>query len=97
MHYGLSIGIIRGSQSLVITVKIIVSLAISKMIILFHFSPSMVTGVSALARHTGQDESIATSHLFQRYSLNLMRGNAAMMTTRIPDDDFPQAQIDGVA
>ena len=54
MHYGLSIGIIRGSQSLVITVKIIVSLAISKMIILFHFSPSMVTGVFALARHTGR-------------------------------------------
>ena len=52
---------------------------------------------TALARHTGQDESIATSHLFQRYSLNLMRGNAAMMTTRSPDDDFPQAQIDGVA
>ena len=52
---------------------------------------------AALARHTGQDESIATSHLFQRFSLNLMRGNAAMMTTRIPDDDFPQAQIDGVA
>ena len=52
---------------------------------------------AALARQTGQDESIATSHLFQRYSLNLMRGNAAMMTTRIPDDDFPQAQIDGVA
>ena len=96
MHYGLSIGIIRGSQSLVITVKIIVSLAISKMIILFHLV-SMVTGVPALARHTGQDESIATSHLFQRYSLNLMRGNAAMMTTRSPDDDFPQAQIDGVA
>ena len=52
---------------------------------------------AALARHTGQDKSIATSHLFQRYSLNLMRGNAAMMTTRNPDDDFPQAQIDGVA
>ena len=52
---------------------------------------------AALARHTGQEESVTTSHLFQRFSLNLMRGNAGMMTTRIPEDDFPQAQVDGVA
>ena len=41
---------------------------------------------AALAGHTGQEES-----------LNLMRGNAGMMTTRSPVDDFPQAQVDGVA
>ena len=52
---------------------------------------------AALARHTGQEESVTTSHLFQRFSLNLMRGNAGMMTTRSPVDDFPQAQVDGVA
>ena len=50
---------------------------------------------AALARHTGQEEQTATSHLFQRLSLNLMRGNAAMLTTRGPDDDIPEARVDG--
>jgi len=52
---------------------------------------------AALARHTGQLESTTTSHLFQRFSLNLMRGNSVMLTTRAPNDDFPQAQVDGEA
>ena len=28
-------------------------------------------------------------------TLNLMRGNAAMLTTRGPDDDIPEARVDG--
>ena len=52
---------------------------------------------AALARHTGQEESTTTSHLFQRFSLNLMRGNSMMLTTRVPHEDFPQAQVDGAA
>ena len=48
---------------------------------------------AALARHTGQEESTTTSHLFPRFSLNLMRGNSVMMTTRVPHEDFPQAQV----
>ena len=51
---------------------------------------------AALARQTGQDESIATSHLFQRYSLNLMRGNAALVMTRKPDSDLAPAEVDGI-
>ena len=53
--------------------------------------------VAALARHTGQEESTTTSHLFKRFSLNLMRGNSMMLTTRVPHEDFPQAQVDGAA
>ena len=52
---------------------------------------------AALARHTGQEESTTTSHLFKRFSLNLMRGNSVMLTTRVPHEDFPQAQVDGAA
>ena len=43
---------------------------------------------AALARHTSQQESISTSHLFQRYSLNLMRGNSAMLSVGGNSDNF---------
>ena len=41
---------------------------------------------SALARHNGQAESKAVSHFIQRISMYLMRGHAAMMVSRRPDD-----------
>ena len=34
---------------------------------------------SLLARHTGEDESTTTKHLFQQLSIALVKGNAALM------------------
>ena len=39
----------------------------------------------ALARSTGQLDSEVVSHLFQRLSVLLMRGNALLLINRIPD------------
>ena len=50
----------------------------------------------AVARHQGSDERVATRQLFQRLSLTLMRGNAALVTSRRPEDDFAAPFIDGV-
>ena len=33
---------------------------------------------SALGRHTGQEEEEATSHLFKKLSILLMKGNSAL-------------------
>ena len=41
---------------------------------------------SALARHTGEEESTTTSRLFQRLSICLMRGNAALFNNRCPPE-----------
>ena len=49
---------------------------------------------SALARQTGQEESVAIGHLFQRLSVLLVRGNAALFLNRIPS--FPDSEIDGM-
>ena len=51
---------------------------------------------AALARHGGTDERETTSQLFQRISLHLQRGNAALLTSRRPEADFPGAEIDGI-
>ena len=51
---------------------------------------------AALARHSGTDERETTSQLFQRVSLHLQRGNAALLTSRRPEADFPGAKIDGI-
>ena len=51
---------------------------------------------SALARQQGSDEQVATKHLFQRLSLTLMRGNAALILGRRPDGDVANAEVDGV-
>ena len=40
---------------------------------------------SAMAPQTGQEESDVKRHLFQRLSLCLMKGNAAILANRIPD------------
>ena len=44
---------------------------------------------SALARHSGDDEGITTSRLFQKLSICLMRGNAALFNNRCPSDQLP--------
>ena len=51
---------------------------------------------AAAGRHQGSDEGVATRQLIQRLSLNLMRGNAALMIGRRPDDDFASSVVDGV-
>ena len=51
---------------------------------------------AAVGRQQGSDERVATRQLFQRLSLTLMRGNAALLTGRRPDDDFAAAAVDGV-
>ena len=39
---------------------------------------------SALARHTGEDEGGTVRQCFTRLSLLLMKGNAAILSNRIP-------------
>ena len=51
---------------------------------------------AAVARHQGSDERVATRQLFQRLSLTLMRGNAALILGRKPDSDFAAPEVDGV-
>ena len=51
---------------------------------------------AALSRHQGIEENIAIEQLFQRMSLTLMRGNAALMMSRRPDSDLAAPEIDGV-
>ena len=41
---------------------------------------------SALARHTGEEESSTTARLFLRHSVSLMRGNAALFNNRSPSE-----------
>ena len=48
---------------------------------------------AALGRHTGQDEGEAISHFFQRLSILLVKGNAALFINRVPDP--PDSIIDG--
>ena len=40
---------------------------------------------AALARQTGEEEVVLRSQLFQKLSLVLMKGNAAIFSNRIPD------------
>ena len=39
---------------------------------------------SALARQTGEDETVTVHQLFQQLSVSLMRGNAALFNNRCP-------------
>ena len=48
------------------------------------------------SRCKGAEEGEATSQLFGRISLTLMRANAMMLSTRQQDADFPLQEIDGV-
>ena len=62
--------------------------------------PGAVTQVkqigAALARSKGLEESVATSQLFGRISLTLMRGNAVMLASRCQEDNLLPPYIDGV-
>ena len=49
---------------------------------------------AALARHTGQEEAKAISHLWSRMSILLQRGNAALLGKRVPAQPGPH--IDGI-
>ena len=49
---------------------------------------------SALARHTGQLEGEAISHLWGRLGILLQRGNAALLGNRVPG--YPEPEIDGI-
>ena len=48
---------------------------------------------AAKARQTGEEEDVAVKHLFQKLSILLMRGNAALLLNRIPS--FPDPEEDG--
>ena len=50
---------------------------------------------STLMRHRGEDEQLETQHLFQRLSLLLMRGNAALLVNRVPEGNTREGAIDG--
>ena len=49
---------------------------------------------TALARQTGQEDGVATSHIFQKLSVLLVKGNSAMINNRQPCMVAPS--IDGV-
>ena len=49
---------------------------------------------SAQARHNGEEQSVATRHLYQRLSVLLIRGNSALLLNRIPT--FTSPEISGV-
>ena len=49
---------------------------------------------SAQARQTGEEQSEATRHLYQKLSVLLARGNAALLLNRFPT--FASPDIDGV-
>ena len=49
---------------------------------------------SCLARHTGQCEGEAISHLWGRLGILLQRGNAAILGNRVPS--LPEPAIDGI-
>ena len=51
---------------------------------------------TALTQQTDQEEDEAARHLFQRLSLGLMRGNAALLVSQGPED-HPPGKVDGVA
>ena len=51
---------------------------------------------AAVGRHQGCDERVSSRQLFQRLSITLMRGNAALILGRRPDEDFAPAEVDGV-
>ena len=49
---------------------------------------------SALARQTGQEEGVAISHIFQKLSVLLIKGNSAMISNREPG--LLSSSIDGM-
>ena len=50
---------------------------------------------SMLARTTGEDDSEAIKHLFQRLSILLAKGNSSIILSRMPSSDYAPAHING--
>jgi len=51
---------------------------------------------SALARHTGEEESEKIRHLYERLAILLVKGNAALFLNRLPNHpNHPSPLIDG--
>ena len=50
---------------------------------------------SALARHTGEEESTTVSHLFQQLSIALMKGNASLLNNRNPSGASDHDEAEG--
>ena len=50
---------------------------------------------SILARNTGEEDSVAIRHFFQRLSVMLAKGNSAIILTRMPLNDVAPPHIDG--
>ena len=48
---------------------------------------------SVLARQTGQEESVAISHISPKLSVLLMKGNSAMISNRKPGLGFPSIDM----
>ena len=48
-----------------------------------------------LARHIGGEESLVQKHLWERLGILLMKGNAALILSRCPDE--VPGEVDGVA
>ena len=62
----------------------------------YNVKPDQVKRIgAAMAQHQGSYEKVASSQIFQRMSITLMRGNAAMLMSRRPDDPAPP-EVDGV-
>ena len=46
-----------------------------------------------MAAHTGKEKSVVVAHLFQRLSVALIKGNGALVLSRVPR--FPSPEVDG--
>jgi len=54
------------------------------------------SSLSALARHTGEEESEKIRHLYERLAILLVKGNAALFLNRLPNHpNHPSPLIDG--
>ena len=53
-------------------------------------------GAALAARSKGLEESVATSQLFGRLSLTLMRGNVLMLASRCQEDCLLPPHVDGL-
>ena len=52
-------------------------------------------GAVLAQQHRGEDEHLELCHLFQRLSL-LMKGNAALLVNRVPEDDSVDPAVNGI-
>ena len=44
----------------------------------------------AAAKNRGREEKVAVKHFFQKLSVTLARGNAALLLSRIPPRELPE-------